>query len=234
VADGYEPIVPPRHERWIAFMQDTFAGRFRDDPVHRMRTLVPGPLLDLARRATGRFVPPPVGRLGWPVPPETDLPIEEIRQWREHLRWQVPTWYRRHWPSMPAFVLPTRTRTLVKSPFRDFGSLLLDPVAIGVRPSFVLAGYDPATFLNGMTVRREAWVEGARVGELLAAAAQHPAIDAIATPGQALWLHPIRRGGPGFQPAEHLLVVSGHVRYAANAQFDLAHFDQANFAVPTT
>ena len=45
---------------------------------------------------------------------------------------------------------------------------------------------------------------------------------------------PVRRSGPGFQPAEHLLVVSGHVRYAANAQFDLAHFDQANFAVPTT
>ena len=106
-ADGYEPLVPERHQRWIAYMQAAFAGRFRDDPVHRLRTLVPGPLVDLARRATGRFVPPPVGVLGWPVPPETDLSIEEIRQWREHLRWQVPTWYRRHWPTMPAFVLPT-------------------------------------------------------------------------------------------------------------------------------
>jgi hypothetical protein len=106
-AEGYPPLVPPRHQRWIAFMQAAFAGRFRDDPVHRLRTLVPGPLVDLARRATGRFIPPPVGELGWPVMPETDLPIEEIRQWREHLLWQVPTWYRRHWSLMPAFVLPT-------------------------------------------------------------------------------------------------------------------------------
>ena len=133
----------------------------------------------------------------------------------------------------PAFVLPTRTRTFVKSPFRDFASVLVDPVAIGVRPPFALAGYDPTTFLGGMTVRREAWVEGARVGELLAAAAQHPAVDATADPGQALWFHPVRRSGPGFQTAQHLLVVSGHVRYAANAQFDLAHFDQANFEAST-
>jgi predicted AlkP superfamily phosphohydrolase/phosphomutase len=106
-AGGFEPLVPPRHRRWIAHMQAAFAGRLRDDPTHRLRTLTPEPLLNLARRATGRFVPPPVGQLDWPVPPETDLPIEEIRQWREHLKWQVPTWYRRHWPTMPAFVLPT-------------------------------------------------------------------------------------------------------------------------------
>ena len=106
-ADGFQPLVPPRHQRWLAYMQASFDGSFRDDPVHWLRTRMPGTVVDLARRATGRFVPPPVGELGWPVPPETELSIEQIRQMREHLRWQVPTWYRRHWPSMPAFVLPT-------------------------------------------------------------------------------------------------------------------------------
>ena len=104
---GCPPLAPRPHQRWLTAMQDAFVGGFRDDPIHRLRTMTPAPLLDLARRATGRFVPPPVGVLGWPVPPETDLSIEEIRRWSEHLRWQVPTWYRRHWPSMPAFVLPT-------------------------------------------------------------------------------------------------------------------------------
>jgi predicted AlkP superfamily phosphohydrolase/phosphomutase len=105
-AGGYEPLVPARHRRWLAEMQAAFAGRFRDDPTHWIRRHIPERLLHGARRAAGRS-DPPVGELGWPVPPETELPIEEIRQWREHLRWQVPTWYRRHWPAMPAFVLPT-------------------------------------------------------------------------------------------------------------------------------
>ena len=105
-AGGYAPLSPPRHRRWLAEMQDAFDGRFTDDPTHWLRRRLPGPMLSLVRRATGRTVPP-VGDLGWPIPPETELSIDEISQRREHLRWQVPTWYRRHWPAMPAFVLPT-------------------------------------------------------------------------------------------------------------------------------
>jgi hypothetical protein len=144
---------------------------------------------------------------------------------------------RDHFVSLPpAFVLPTRTRSLVRFPFLDFDQgLTVDPFRVTGRPSKLpFAGFDPTTFLTGMTVRREAWIEGARVGEVLLAAAQHPAVDAAAERTEALWFHPIRRSGAGFQVAQHLLVVSGHLRYRANAQFDLAHFDQANFAVPTT
>jgi predicted AlkP superfamily phosphohydrolase/phosphomutase len=104
---GYAPLSPARRERWIAYMQARFAGGFREDPVHRLRQLVPTPLVDLARRLTRRQVPPPVGDLAWPIPPEPDVPPEQIDGLREHLKWQVPTWYRRHWPSMRAFVLPT-------------------------------------------------------------------------------------------------------------------------------
>lgn len=106
-ADGFPPLSPARHQRWIAFMQDAFVGGFRADPTHALRRLLPPRLVDLARRATGRFVPPPVGVLGWPVPEETTLTVEEIRELREHLRWQSPMWYRRFWARQPYFALPT-------------------------------------------------------------------------------------------------------------------------------
>jgi len=150
---------------------------------------------------------------------------------------------RDHFVSLPpAFVLPVRALftlpTLATLPDRDIlpvSTRPLGPFGLSVRlPPFSFGGFDPAVFLGGLTVRREAWVEGARVGELLAAAAQHPAVDTTAERTEALWFHRIRRTGPGFQSALHVLVVSGHVRYAANAQYDLAHFDQANYAVPTT
>jgi predicted AlkP superfamily phosphohydrolase/phosphomutase len=105
-AGGYEPVVPPRHRRWLAQMQAAFEGRLSDDPIQWIRRRTPERLLRVAYWAAGRSVPP-VGELGWPVPPETELPIEQIRLPRDYLRWQVPTWYRRHWPAMPAFVLPT-------------------------------------------------------------------------------------------------------------------------------
>jgi hypothetical protein len=144
---------------------------------------------------------------------------------------------RDHFVSLPpAFVLPARIQRLIRQPVLDVGPTpFVTRAPIGMRPlPFSFGGFDPAEFLGGLTVRREAWVEGARVGELLAAATQHPAVDATASPSEALWFHPIRRPGAGFQSAQHVLVVSGHVRYAANAQYDLAHYDQANYAVPTT
>ena len=79
-ASGFAPLTPARHQRWIAFMQAAFVGGFRADPTHALRRLVPERLLNVARRRTGRFVPPPVGVLGWPVPEETTATIEEIRE----------------------------------------------------------------------------------------------------------------------------------------------------------
>jgi hypothetical protein len=111
-------------------------------------------------------------------------------------------------------------------------------------PAFVLrlrdaqtpAGIDAPTFFSGLTVRRNArvqdgpWVEGARVGELLAAAGSHPAVDASATPPEALWAYSVRPLRRAFGPPRDLLVVSGHVRYAADARYDLAHYNQASYA----
>jgi predicted AlkP superfamily phosphohydrolase/phosphomutase len=112
--DPAPPLAPRRHERWIGYMQGAFCGRFRDDPTHKLRTYTPEPVLNIARRLTGRMIPPPVGALGWPIPPETDLPMEDIRPTYDDLRWQVPMWYRRHWASMPAFVLPSFSDTHVR------------------------------------------------------------------------------------------------------------------------
>ena len=94
--------------------------------------------------------------------------------------------------------------------------------------------FDRARFLRGLTLGREAWVEGARVGALLAAAAEHPAVDLLASPPEALWAYLVRPTRRPFGPPRHVLVVSGHVAHAADAQLDLAHFDQATYAVPTT
>jgi hypothetical protein len=99
---------------------------------------------------------------------------------------------------------------------------------VALPPLCSIAGVDPDVFLRGLTVRRESWVEGARVGWLEQAAGAHPPVELDRTPPEALWRHRVA-GRP-----DELLLVSGHVPWRASAQLDLAHLDQATYAVPTT
>jgi hypothetical protein len=97
--------------------------------------------------------------------------------------------------------------------------------------------FDSATFFRGLPAHSVRWVEGAKLAGLLRAAAAVPPIDLDAAAPEAIWRYFIRSATAAKTPevpgagTTQLLFVSGHVPYAANAQWDLAHFDQANYAI---
>ena len=86
-------------------MRNHFAG----GPVASLRGAVSrrAPWVEqAARSATGRTYPP-LSTLGY-VPPE-EQPVDErtIAEFEGEVRYQVTSWYRRQWPTMPAFALPS-------------------------------------------------------------------------------------------------------------------------------
>jgi hypothetical protein len=103
------------------------------------------------------------------------------------------------------------------------------PIAGGSRP-----GLDLPTFFAGTTTRGPAFIEGARLEALVrsafAFAPVEPANDEL------IWLYEVHEnrdsrvwtttvGGP------YVVFASGYVPYVADAQFDLSHWDYANFAL---
>jgi hypothetical protein len=110
----------------------------------------------------------------------------------------------------------------------------LVPLATAERPG----GFDRESFLAGVVRHREAWVEGARLGAILEAALAYPPIDLDRAPGEAVWRYLVRsdatpkQAGDALRP-DYLLFVTGHLPYAGNARWDLAHWDQANYAIDT-
>ncbi|MDQ3980843.1 MAG: alkaline phosphatase family protein, partial [Actinomycetota bacterium] len=108
-AAGYPPVIPGRHQNWQGLMKDRFRDGRRDLLRHSLRR-APAPVYQLARRLAGRSQATTVGPLWFSTPPEADIsgisgpgtgPV------RENLDFQVSSWYRRHWPEMPWFVVPT-------------------------------------------------------------------------------------------------------------------------------
>lgn len=108
---GHPPVLPARHEVWQGFMKARFADGPKDVLRHSLRR-APAPIYDLARRITGRSGPTTVGPMWAKTPPEHRLAGRPLA--REGLDYQVATWYRRHWPRMPWFVLPTFADTHVR------------------------------------------------------------------------------------------------------------------------
>jgi hypothetical protein len=92
------------------------------------------------------------------------------------------------------------------------------------------AGVNGATFLSGMTVRQgraagspaPLIAEPARVRSFLAASLDYPPVE-VGAP-EAVWLLAVR-GAP------YGLFASAHVPYPAQPQFDLSHYDEANYAI---
>jgi len=105
-AAGYTQGVPARHQNWQGFMKARFTDGPRDLLRHSLRR-APAPLYQLARRVAGRPGTTTVGPLWFATPPETDIGEPGARPVREELDFQVASWYRRHWPEMPWFVVPT-------------------------------------------------------------------------------------------------------------------------------
>jgi hypothetical protein len=93
-----------------------------------------------------------------------------------------------------------------------------------------------AAFFAGMTVRGPAFVNAARVENLVRESLCYPPID---TQGKELvWLYAVRenRMGRDFatatpRPRAYLVFASGHLPYRADAQFDLGYWNYANYAL---
>ncbi|MDX1944600.1 MAG: alkaline phosphatase family protein [Pirellulaceae bacterium] len=93
---GSPPVLPGSRQKWTAWMKE----HFNVQPARRWLTAWKRALG--LRRHHGR----PIEELAVPIPPETDLPPEQIAEPRWPLNWQTTCWYREHWPRMKAFALP--------------------------------------------------------------------------------------------------------------------------------
>ncbi len=105
---GCPPIVPPGDYGWGEFMSDAFADTPKQRVRRAVRQLLSRRAFEALRRAAGRPCVPPLSALARPTPPETmEIDDEVLQSFRRAADYQVPAWYRRHWPVMPAFALPT-------------------------------------------------------------------------------------------------------------------------------
>jgi hypothetical protein len=109
---------------------------------------------------------------------------------------------------------------------------VLPPAAVVPLPTPAATGFDPERFLKGLTVRGPAYIDGSKLGPLLAAASSHAPVRIDQEPRELLWRYSVRTDAPPEDAPAYMVLVSGHVRYAANAQYDLARLDQANYAIP--
>ena len=97
---------------WHRYLRD----RFQDGPgdvVRRIGRMAPPPLYAWARRAAGKPALYDPAELPAGTPPEVDPALAGA--WRHtDVDWQVTAWYRRHWPVMPYFAVPTFDDTLLR------------------------------------------------------------------------------------------------------------------------
>jgi len=108
LGDG-QRFVPLRPgQRWNAYIRQRFADGARARLARSGRLAFPltaARLRALRRRLRGgRRTVTEAHKIR--IPEETDLPPEAIEEPRERLDWQIPNWYRPHWPRMRAFALP--------------------------------------------------------------------------------------------------------------------------------
>ncbi len=108
--------------------------------------------------------------------------------------------------------------------------------AVGLLPKATngSTGFDPITFFAGLKAQGPFFIEAGRLAPLLRASFEATPIDFAA--GRAIWLYEVREnsdpviaGSAVNRP--FVVFSSGLMRYGANAQFDISHFDYANYAV---
>lgn len=123
--------------------------------------------------------------------------------------------------------------TLVAPDVFDAGSAfeLLPPV--GLVPLISSARsrlFDVTSFFSGMTYRGPVYINGARVEPVVAMARAFPPIATASD--EASWLYYVRENADGSTAAirPYVIFASGHSPYAADARFDVAYWDFANYA----
>jgi hypothetical protein len=124
---------------------------------------------------------------------------------------------------------PSQQFAAVGDAFERLPPIGILPIAGGSRP-----GLDVTNFFAGLTTSGPRFVEGARLDRLVRSALALAPI--MLETEQLIWLYEAHEnrdsnvwttapGGP------YVIFASGYVPYAADAQFDLSHFDYANFAL---
>jgi hypothetical protein len=88
-------------------------------------------------------------------------------------------------------------------------------------------GFDVLRFFQGLTVRHEVHIEGAVVRSLIRESFAYPPISLESQ--EAIRLYLVRENVQG-SGRRYVMFASGHLPYRADAKFDLAYWNVANFA----
>jgi hypothetical protein len=131
--------------------------------------------------------------------------------------------------------VPNPAAIRARESFRWLPPAGLLPLAGGARP-----GIAHPAFWTGLTVRGEPvpgqpalYIDGARLGELLAAALAQPPIDLES--GEVIWAYRVRQNHPlpatGESEPPYLVFASGHLPFIGTARFDLARWDRSNYGL---
>jgi hypothetical protein len=105
----------------------------------------------------------------------------------------------------------------------------LPPIGVLPLAASFAGGFDIGTFFHGLTVTEQAFVEGAKLAQLVEEASYFPPIDTSAPEAIRLYLVRENEQAPTTD-VRGLVFVNGHVAYRADAQLDLSYFDFANYA----
>jgi predicted AlkP superfamily phosphohydrolase/phosphomutase len=103
---GFAPIVPDETESWIGYMAERFALGPSDRARNVAKRVIPDAILARAREAVGRPARP-LGPLATPIPSEDRRDPSELQLGERDPDYQLVWRYRRLWPSMRAFALPS-------------------------------------------------------------------------------------------------------------------------------
>lgn len=110
--------------------------------------------------------------------------------------------------------------------------------SIGVIPhSDNLAGdgLDYRVFFGGLTYREPVFIEGAKVESLFRRCVAYPPTQLNTR--EMMWLYWVTQNmktidqNPARPPRAYLIFTNGHVPYQGQAQYDLGHWDYANYAI---
>jgi hypothetical protein len=95
--------------------------------------------------------------------------------------------------------------------------------------------YQARRFFTGLTIRGPAFINGAKVEALVRKSLAYPPID-LST-GEAIWLYRVRENDPASPAAasdnhqRYIVFASGHMPYEGDGRFDLAYWDNGNYAL---
>lgn len=119
---------------------------------------------------------------------------------------------------------PNAATVTVRDAFTRLPPLGYVPVGPGVGP-FLHRG----VFFGGLKTREPAYVEAPKVASLVRASFAYPPIDLDTT--ELVWLYLVRDNVLADAATSYLIFAHGQMPYAADARFDLAYWDYANYAL---